>query len=177
VISSPQRPLPGNTTLTTDRYTSLRCIRTQNLSRRAAADLRFIRRAHWDWHEKKSNTNSLLLLLLLLVIMHYNSGRVLAFSTMTFHLGRSWTCSVHLTICIRLMSSLISSSHRDLGFPAGLPVRGFHLYIFFTTLVTQIHYVFKLRRGEVMYIGRCKLDIRRCKLYIGRCKLDKNYIY
>jgi hypothetical protein len=36
------------------------------------------------------------------------------------------------------MSFLISSSHRDLGLPAGLHVRGFHLYIFFTTLVSGI---------------------------------------
>jgi hypothetical protein len=66
----------------------------------------------------------------LLLLMHYNSGRVLAFSTMTLHLGRSWTCSGHLTISIRLMSFLMSSSHRDFGLPAGLPVRGFHLYIY-----------------------------------------------
>jgi hypothetical protein len=75
---------------------------------------------------------------LFLLLMHYNSGRVLAFSTMTFYLGRSWTCSVHLTICTRLMSFLISSSHRDFGLPAGLPLSGFHLYIFFTTLVSGI---------------------------------------
>jgi hypothetical protein len=40
--------------------------------------------------------------------------------------GAILTCSGHLTICIRLMSFLISTSHRDLGLPAGLPVRGFH---------------------------------------------------
>jgi hypothetical protein len=31
-----------------------------------------------------------------------------------------------------------ASFHRDLGLPAGLPVSGFHLYIFFTTLVSGI---------------------------------------
>jgi hypothetical protein len=72
-----------------------------------------------------TRTTPFYLIIIIIIIMHYNSGRVSAFSTMTFHLGRSWTCSVHLTIYIRLMSFLISSSHRDLGLPAGLPVRGY----------------------------------------------------
>jgi hypothetical protein len=63
--------------------------------------------------------------LILLLIMHYNSGRVLAFSTMTFHLGRSWTCSFHLTICIRLMSFLI--------------IRILLLWIFLSTFAGFVH--------------------------------------
>jgi hypothetical protein len=37
---------------------------------------------------------------LLLLLWRYNSGRVLAFSTVPFHLRRSWTCPVHFIILI-----------------------------------------------------------------------------
>jgi hypothetical protein len=44
------------------------------------------------------------------------------------------------------MSFLMSSSHWDLGLPAGLPVSGFHLYIFFTTPV-------KVTRTKKVYLS------------------------
>ena len=68
----------------------------------------------------------------------YNSGRVLVFSTVPFHLRRSWTCSVHFISFVFFRSFLTSSSHRDLGLPTGLPVNDFHLCIFFTILVSGI---------------------------------------
>jgi len=78
---------------------------------------------------------------LLLLAWRYNSGRVLAFSTIPFHLRRSWACSVHFMSFIFFRSFLTSSSHRDLGIPTGLPVNGFHLCIFFTILVSGILFV------------------------------------
>ena len=77
-------------------------------------------------------------LLLLLLLWHYNSGRVLAFSRVAFHLKRSRTCSTHFTF---FKSSLTSSSHRDFGLPTGLLVNGFYLYIFCTILVSGILFV------------------------------------
>ena len=74
----------------------------------------------------------------LLLSWRYNSGRVLAFSTIPFHLRRFWTCSVLLMSFIFLRSFLTSSSHQNSGLPTGLPVNGFHLYIFFTILVSGI---------------------------------------
>jgi len=74
----------------------------------------------------------------LLLDWRYNSGRVLAFSTISFHLRRSWTCSVHFMSFIFFRSFLTSSSHRDFGLPTGLPVNGFHLCIFFTILVSDV---------------------------------------
>jgi hypothetical protein len=67
------------------------------------------------------------------------------------------------------MSFLISPCHRDLGLPAGLPVRGFRLYIFFTTLVTS--------RWLVMYIfGR--LDYSYANPYVEYLLLnDKQQQY
>jgi len=65
----------------------------------------------------------------------YNSGRVLAFSTVPFHLRQSWTY-VHFMSFIFFRSFLTLSSHRDLGLPTGLPVNGYHLCIFFTILYT-----------------------------------------
>ena len=47
MISSAQRPLPDNTTFTTDIHAP-GGIRTHNLSRREAADLRLRPRGHWD---------------------------------------------------------------------------------------------------------------------------------
>ena len=61
-------------------------------------------------------------LLLLLLLWRYNCDRVLAFSTISFHLRRSCTCSSHFISFIFFISFLTSSSHRDLGLPAGLPV-------------------------------------------------------
>ena len=80
----------------------------------------------------------LLLLLLLLLHQRYNSGRVLAFSTVSLHLCRSWTRSDHFTTFSFLRSFLTSSSHLDLGLPTGRFVNGCHLYISFTTLDSAI---------------------------------------
>ena len=66
---------------------------------------------------------------------------VLAFSTITFHLRRSWTCSVQFISSVFFKSFLTSSSHRDLDLPTGLLVNGFHLYIFFTILISGILFV------------------------------------
>jgi hypothetical protein len=65
----------------------------------------------------------------------------LAFSTIAFHLKRSWTCSTHFISFIFFKSSLTSSSHRYLGLPTGLLVNGFQLSIFFTILVSGILFV------------------------------------
>ena len=80
----------------------------------------------------------LLLLLLLFLLWRYNSDRVLAFSTISFNLRRSCTCSAHFISFVFFRSFLTSPSHRDLGLPAGLPVNGFHLCILFTMLVSGI---------------------------------------
>ena len=71
-----------------------------------------------------------------LLIKHYNSCRVLAFSTIFFHSRRSWASSDHLVIFIFLKSFLTSSSHLFFGLPTGRVASGCHLYIFFTTLVS-----------------------------------------
>ena len=75
--------------------------------------------------------------LLLLRLWRYNSDTVLAFSTISFRLRRSCTCSAHFISFIFFTSFLTSSSHRDLG----LPVNGFHLCILFTMLVSGILFV------------------------------------
>ena len=74
----------------------------------------------------------------LLLLWRYNSDWVLAFSIIPFYLRWSWTCSVHFINFIFFKSFLTSSSQRDLGIPAGLPVNGFHLCILFTMLVSGI---------------------------------------
>ena len=61
----------------------------------------------------------------------YNSGTVLAFPTISFHVCRSWTRSDHFTTFSFFRSLLTSSSHLDLGLPTGQFVNGCHLYIFF----------------------------------------------
>ena len=87
---------------------------------------------------REMDPNRLLLLLLLLVLAwRYNSGRVLAFSTIPFHLRRSWTSSVH-SMSFIFFTSFLTSSHRHLGLPTALLVNGFHLYIFVTILVSGI---------------------------------------
>ena len=68
----------------------------------------------------------------------YNSGRILAFSTISFHLRRSWICSAHFISLIFFGSFLKTTSHRDLDFPSGLPVNGFHLCLLLTMLVSGI---------------------------------------
>ena len=50
-----------------------------------------------------------LVLLLLLLLWRYNSVRVLAFSTISFHLRRSCTCSAHFISFIFFISFLTSS--------------------------------------------------------------------
>ena len=59
-----------------------------------------------------------------------NSDTVLAFSTIAFHLRRSWTYSVHFIGFIFFKSFLTSYSHWDLGLPTGLLVNGFHFVYF-----------------------------------------------
>jgi hypothetical protein len=49
----------------------------------------------------------------------------LAFPTIPFHLRRSWTCPAHFINFL----------------PGGLPVNGFHMYIFFTILVSGIQFM------------------------------------
>ena len=66
---------------------------------------------------------------------------VLAFSTISFHLRWSCTCSAHVRNFIFFRPFLTSSSHQDLGLPAGLPVNGFLLGILFTMLVSGILFV------------------------------------
>ena len=78
---------------------------------------------------------------LLLRAWRYNSGRVLAFSTIPFHLRQSWTCSVHFLSFIFFRSFLSSSYRRDLGLPTVLPVNGFYLCIFFTIPVSGVLFV------------------------------------
>ena len=73
-----------------------------------------------------------------LLLLHYNSSRVFAFSTISLHVRRSWTCSVHFISFIFLKSFLMSSPHQDLDLPTGLLVDGFHLHIFLTILVSGI---------------------------------------
>ena len=73
-----------------------------------------------------------------LLLWRYNSGRVLAFSTISFHLRRSWTCSVHFISFIFFKSFLTSSSHQDLGLPAGLSMNGCHLCILLTMPISGI---------------------------------------
>ena len=51
VISPSQRPLADNTILATDRIPCPGGIRTQNLSRRAAADLGLRPLGHWERQE------------------------------------------------------------------------------------------------------------------------------
>jgi hypothetical protein len=53
----------------------------------------------------------------------------ISFSTISFHLRRSSTCSVHFISFVFFKSFLTSSSHLDSGFPTGLFVNGFHLYV------------------------------------------------
>ena len=74
----------------------------------------------------------------LILLCRYNSDTVLAFSTISFHLRRSCTCSAHFISFIFFTSFLTSSSHRDLGLHVGLPVNGFHLCILSTMLVSEI---------------------------------------
>ena len=75
---------------------------------------------------------------ILLLLWRYNPVRVLTFSTISFHLRRSCTCSAHFISFILFRSFLTSYSHRDLGLPADLPVNSFHLGILFTQ---HCHYV------------------------------------
>ena len=80
-------------------------------------------------------------LLLLLLLQRYNSGRVLAFSTVSFHLCRSWTRSDHSTTFSFFRSFLTSSSHLDLGLHTGQFIYFlyiFYIYIFFTKLDSGI---------------------------------------
>jgi len=78
---------------------------------------------------------------LLLLLWRCNSDIVLAFSTISFHLRRSCTCSNQFTSFIFFRSFPTSSSHRALGLPAGLPMNGFHLCILFTMLLSGILFV------------------------------------
>ena len=60
----------------------------------------------------------------------------MAFSTTFFHFPRSWTQVIQFLTLIWQMSSLTLSSPLYLGLPCDLLVRGFHLNIFLTVLVS-----------------------------------------
>ena len=62
----------------------------------------------------------------------------MAFSTTSFHFSRSWMQVIQFLTFIWQMSCLTSSSHRYLGLPCDLLVRGFHLNTFLTVLVSGI---------------------------------------
>jgi len=64
---------------------------------------------------------------LLLRAWRYNSGRVLAFSTIFFF---SIWGDLGPVLSILWISSSSGRSHGDLGLPTGLPVNGFHLCIY-----------------------------------------------
>jgi len=73
VISSSQRPLPDNTQHS--QQTNIHVpggIRTDNLSRRAAADLRLRSRGHWD----RRSTYYVLLSLCILALVTRHSNRI-----------------------------------------------------------------------------------------------------
>jgi hypothetical protein len=89
-------------------------------------------------NRRPSYNNFVECFIFLLLLWRYNSDRVLAFSTIAFHLKRSWTCSTHCISFIFFKSFMTSSYHRDIDLPTGLLVNGFHLYIFFTILVSGI---------------------------------------
>ena len=94
----------------------------------------------WNFkHHSKPHVQLILIMLLLflLLLWRYNSDS-LGLLDNTFHLRRSCTCSAHFINFIFFRPFLTSSSHRDLGLPAGLPVNSFHLCILFTMLVSGI---------------------------------------
>jgi hypothetical protein len=64
--------------------------------------------------------------------------KVLAFSTTSLHLPRSWTQTVQFLIFILQMYCLTLLSHLLLDLPCNLVVIGFHLYIFLTILLSDI---------------------------------------
>ena len=99
------------------------------------------------------NRYLLITLLILLLLLRLNSDRTLAYSTISYHLRPSCTCSAHFTSCIFFRSFLTSSSQRDSSHPAGLPVSGFHLCILFTMLVSDILFLYH------MFIGPCIIVI------------------
>ena len=62
----------------------------------------------------------------------------MAFSTTSFHFPRSWTQVIQFLSLIWQISCLTLSSHLYLGLPCDILVRGFHLNIFLTVLVSGI---------------------------------------
>ena len=62
----------------------------------------------------------------------------MAFSMTSFHFPRSWTQVIQYLTLIWQMSCLTLSSHLYFGLPCDLLVRGFHLNIFLTVLVSGI---------------------------------------
>ena len=56
----------------------------------------------------------------------------------SFHFPRSWTQAIQFLFFIWQISCLMLSSHLYLGLPCDLFVRGFHLNIFLTVLVSGI---------------------------------------
>ena len=62
----------------------------------------------------------------------------MAFSTTSFHFPRSWKQVIQFLTLIWQMSCLTLSFHPYLGLPCDLLVRGFHLNIFLTVLVSGI---------------------------------------
>jgi hypothetical protein len=62
----------------------------------------------------------------------------LAFSTTSFHFPQSWMQTIQFLTLIWQIYCLMLSSHLYLGLPCDLLVRGFHLNIFLTVLVSCI---------------------------------------
>ena len=62
----------------------------------------------------------------------------MAFSTTSFHFPRSWKQVIQFLTLIWQMSCLTLSSHLYLCLPCDILVRGFHLNIFLTVLVSGI---------------------------------------
>jgi hypothetical protein len=87
--------------------------------------------------------------ILLLFLLRYNSDKVLTFSTIAFHLRRSWTCSLHFISFILFKSFLTSSFHRDLGLLTCLLVNSLNLYIFFTILISGIPFYLCVQTNSI----------------------------
>ena len=62
----------------------------------------------------------------------------MTFSMTSFHFPRSWAQVIQFLTLIWQMSCLTLSSHLYMGLPCDLLVRGFHLNIFLTVLVSGI---------------------------------------
>ena len=86
----------------------------------------------------KQNWARCYFLLLLQALNFLLRLKCLTFSTTSFHFPQSWTQVIQFLNFICQMSCLMSSSHLYLGLPCDLLVRGCHLNIFLTVLVSGI---------------------------------------